>query len=182
MRALDSNMQAALSAGVIVPAIMAMLTFKSGTVYVWSGVGNLPYGGNTYQGVGTLGSVGAIVEGLSVQAMGTSVSLSGIDPALYGDSMDDIVTGQPAKVWFALLNQGAIIGAPYLAFSGLIDKPTVSEGGDSITITIALENRLTNLQRPNARRYSSADQRIKYPTDSGFTWVEALANTANVWG
>ena len=175
-------MAAALSAGVISPAILAQLTFKSGTIWVWSGVGPLIYGGNTYKGVGTLGSIGAIVEGLSVQAAGTVISLSGIDPALYGDSMEDIVTGQPAKIWFALLSQGAIIGAPFLAFSGLIDRPTVSEGGDSITISIALESRLTNLQRPNCRRYTSADQRIKYPTDIGMTWVEPLCNTANRWG
>lgn len=182
MRALDPNMQAALAVGVVVPAIMAMLTFKSGTEYVWSGIGPLVYAGNTYKGVGTLGNVGAIVEGMTVQAQGTVVSLSGIDPALYGESMDDIVTGQPAKIWFALLNQGAIIGAPYLAFSGLIDKPTVGEGGDSITISIALENRLTNLQRANARRYTSADQRIKFPTDTGLAWVEALCNCSNQWG
>jgi hypothetical protein len=92
-------MAAALSSGVISPAILAQLTFKSGTVWVWSGVGPLVYGGNTYQGVGTLGSIGAIVEGLTVQAAGTVISLSGIDPALYGDSMEDIVTGQPAKIF-----------------------------------------------------------------------------------
>jgi hypothetical protein len=182
MRALDSSMAEALSAGVLVPAILAMLTFKSGPQYVWSGVGPLVYGGNTFQGVGTLGSVGAIVEATTVQAAGTVVSLSGIDPTLYGDSMDDIVTGLPAKIWFALLSEGTIIGAPFLAFSGLMDKPTVSEGGDSITIAIALESRLTNLQRPNTRRYTSADQRLKYPTDTGFSWVEPLCNTANLWG
>lgn len=182
MRNLDSALRAALANKVVCPAVLAMLTFKSGPVLVWTGLGPLVYGGNTYQGVGTLGQVGAIVEGIGVEAFGTTVSLSGIDPALYGDSMDEITTGLPAKIWFALLNQGQVIGVPFLAFSGYVDKPTVSEGVESITITINLESRLTNLQRANARRYTSADQRRKFPTDSGFFYQEALCNTANVWG
>jgi hypothetical protein len=182
MRDLDPSMQAALEAGVLVPALLAQITFVSGTEYIWSGVGPLVYGGNTYSGVGSLGTIGAISEGVEVKAAGTSVTLSGIDPTLYADSMDDIVTGQPAKIWFALLANGAIIGAPFLAFSGLTDLPTVSEDGETISITINLENRLTNLQRANARRYTSADQRIKYPTDTFFAFVEALCNTANMWG
>lgn len=182
MRGLNSDMQAALASGVLGPAILVQLTFVSGTSYVWSGIGPLVYGGNTYKGVGTLGTLGTITEQLTVQAAGTSVTLSGIDAALYQDSLDDIVTGKPAKVRFALLSNGAVIGAPYLAFSGLVDKPTVSEGGDTISITINLETRLTNLQRANARRYTSADQRIKYPDDLFFIFVESLANSANMWG
>ena len=182
MRNLDPSMQAALSAGVIVPAIMCSLTFVTGTQYIWSGVGTLVYGGNTYLGVGTLGSVGAIKESNSVVANGTTVTLSGIDATLYGDCMDDIQLGASAKLWFTLLSQGTIIGAPYQAFSGLVDQPTVSEGGDTISITLALETRMTNLQRPRMSRYSSADQRILYPTDSFFFYVPQLNDVALVWG
>ena len=96
--------------------------------------------------------------------------------------MDDIQLGASAKLWFALLSQGTIIGAPYQAFSGLADQPTVSEGGDTISITLALETRMTNLQRPRMSRYSSADQRILYPTDSFFFYVPQLNDVALVWG
>lgn len=106
--------------------VLALFSFRSSVQTVWSGVGPLVWAGDTYQGVGTLGSVGAIVESTAVHAAGTVVSLSGIDPALYADSMDDIVTGLPAQIWYALLDQGQIIGAPFLAFSGLMDQPTVS--------------------------------------------------------
>ena len=182
MRALDSNMQAALSAGVIVPAFLADLTFKTGTQYVWSGIGPLIYAGNTYQGVGTLGSIGTITEGTSVQANGTTVTLSGIDPTLYGDCMEDIQLGASAKLRFALLSQSTIIGAPALIFSGLVDQPTVSEGSDTISITLNLETRMTNLQRPRMSRYSSADQRIKFPTDNSMQFVEQLNDVALRWG
>ncbi len=90
MRTLNSAMQAALSAGVLVPAFLVSLTFVTGTTYVWSGVGPLVWSGNTYQGVGTLGKIGTISEGIQVRADGTTVTLSGVDPTLYADSMDDI--------------------------------------------------------------------------------------------
>src|SRR6266702_7011486 len=77
-RNLDPMMAAALSRGLIQPVVLAMLRFKSGVEYVWSGVGDLVFGGKTYSGVGLMGSVGAINEASAVKADGTTVTLSGI--------------------------------------------------------------------------------------------------------
>lgn len=181
MRDLTTLMKTAITARALQPAILADLTFRSGTAHVWTGIGNITANDNTYQGVGNLGGIGTITEGVSVEAAGTSVSLSGIDPLLYADCMSDIVTGQPAKIWLACLNGNTVVGT-MLLFSGLIDQPTVTEGGDDITISLALENKLVNLQRANRKLWTSAEQRRKYPTDSGFNWVESLIDTANVWG
>ena len=182
MRALDPLMQSALLAGVLVPAFLAQLTFASSTEYVWTGYGPLTYGGNTYQGIGSLAGLGSIKEGTTVQADGTTVSLSGIDPTLYGECMSDIQLGAPATIWFALLNNGQVIGTPYRLFQGLVDKPTVTTGADTITISLALENKLVNLQRPSARRYTAADQHMKYSDDTAFNWVEVLNDIALRWG
>lgn len=181
MRNLSTAMTNAITARLIQPAILAQLTFKSGTSYVWTGTGSLTWNGNTFKGVGALGSVGTITECTTVQAAGTSVGLCGIDPTLYADSIADIVTGSPAKIWLACLNGNTVIDT-LLLFSGLIDIPTVTEGGDDIAISIALESKLVNLQRANRKLYTAAEQRRKYPTDSGFNWVEQLQDTANLWG
>ena len=181
-RSLDPSMQAALANGVIYPAILAQLTFKSGVQYVWTGIGPLLYDAQTYVGVGSLASIGTVTEGVEVRADGTSIGLSGIDPTLFAASMDDIQLGAPAKIYFALLSQGVVIGAPYLLFSGQMDKPTVNTGPEAITINIALESRMSNLQRASQRRYTNADQRVKYPDDTGFVWVEKMNDIALVWG
>lgn len=182
MRALDPNMQAALSAGVVCPAIMAQITFKSSTEYIWTGIGPLVYDAQTFTGVGSFASLGTITEGTGIQADGTTIGLSGIDAALYSDCLTEIQTGATAKIWFALLTQGVVIGTPYLLFSGMVDQPTIDEGIDQISVTLALESRLTNLQRASQRRYTSADQRIYYPNDTGFTWVEILNDISLRWG
>jgi len=183
MRDLDPALASALSNGIIMPAILCMLTFASGTKYVWSGVGNLVYETQTYTGVGSLGTLGSINEGIEVKADGTTVKLSGIDPVLQAECMADIQLGAPAKIWFALFTQeGALIGAPYLIFSGSVDRPIVTVSPGEIAITLSLENKLIDLQRANQRRYTSADQRIAYPTDIGFAWVEILNDQALIWG
>lgn len=181
-RNLDPALASALSNGLIMPAVLAMLTFASSTQFVWSGVGPLTWNGNTFIGGGGYVGMAPIVEGVDVEAQGTSVSLSGIPSTLLTECLTDIQLGLPAKIWFALFSNGSIIGTPYLHFSGTVDKPSVSIDVETSTITLALENKLTNLQRANQRRYTAADQHITFPDDTAFNWVEILNDIAIKWG
>ena len=181
-RNISSPMLAALTSNLIRPAFAAIITFKSQTVYVWSGVGNLLYNGNTYLGIGDFGKIGSVVEGSDVQAYGTTITLSGIDPTLLSESLTDIQIGAPATLYFILLDgNGSIFGTPYPLFIGTVDKPTLDIGTETLSITLNLENRLSNLQRANMRRYTSADQNIYYPDDCAFNWVEQLSDQALKW-
>lgn len=184
MRTLDPATATAIAAKQVVLAFLAELTFKSGTVYAWTGIGPLTYNGNTYLGVGQLASVGSISEGVTVEARGTTVTLNGIDATLYADCMADIVTGKPATLSLVLLDPltGGIIGTPIPTYVGMIDMPEVTEGGDDISITLHLETNLTNLQRANRKLYTSAEQKRTYPNDTGFDRVAPLVSTANQWG
>jgi hypothetical protein len=176
-------MVAQITSSRIAPALMAALTFRSGSQYVWTGPTDLAWNSNIYRGIGSLGTVGAINEGTQVRADGTSVTLSGIDPALISDSLNDIQVGAPAQLYFALVDQTmSLIGTPYMIFRGCVDKPTIVPDLSTFSITLALESPLTNLQRPNARRYTSADQRLYYSDDTAFAWVEILNDLALRWG
>jgi hypothetical protein len=182
MRNLPSPMITSFTGNDVAPVVMLDLTLKSGVAYVWSGVGNLIYNGNTYLGVGSFGQVGDIVEGVEVRADGTTVSLSGVDSTLLNDCLNDIQLGAPVTLWLAVVSEGQLVGAPYALYVGTVDKPTVPIRPDVLTITLALENRMLNLQRPTMRRLTSSDQNYYYPDDTGLNWVEQLADTALVWG
>jgi len=182
-RDLSSPMITAIESNYIRPALLAKLTFKTGIEYVWSGAGTLSFGGNNYRGVGSLGSIGAISEGTEVRADGTTLMLSGIDPAILGECLNEVQLGAPATIYFALLDQSnAIVGTPYPLFDGVVDAPAVTVAPDTVSISLALENRMTNLQRPTNRRYTAADQHLQYPNDTGFNWVEILNDIALRWG
>jgi hypothetical protein len=167
---------------VLQPAWLLQITFKSQTVYCWSGPGSLVWNGQTFKGVGDLGKVGDISEGVSTQASGTTVTLSGIDPLILGECMTDIQLGATARIWKGAWSNGAIVGTPYQIFRGQVDKPSFDVSSKTLAITLALESRIVNLQRASSRRYTSADQRVNYPTDSAFGWVEQLNDLALVWG
>jgi len=172
----------ALQTNAVRLAILAVITFKSATEYIWSGAGDLIYGGNTYKGIGDLGQIGRITEGSDVHAYGTTVALSGVNPTLLSESLTDVKLGAPATLALALFDStGAIIGTPYVFFSGVVDKPSVQPGIDAITISLALESKLANLSRASNRRYTAADQNLYYPNDAFFNFVEMLNDLALHW-
>ena len=181
-RDISSPMLAQLTTNAISPCFLASIAFKSQTVYCRTGAGSLVYGGNTYLGVGDFGKLSAITEGADVQAYGMSITLSGIDPNLLAESLTDVQLGAAATIYFALLDgSGNIYGTPYPAFVGVVDKPSVQVGVTAVTISLALENRLSNLQRASQRKYTAADQQRYFPGDTAFNWVESLNDQALKW-
>jgi hypothetical protein len=103
-------------------------------------------------------------------------------PSLATEAASDLQLGAPANIYFGLLSQGALVGAPYLIFSGQVDQPTIEISDQTFSVTLALENRLVNMARPTSRRYTAADQHLAYPDDIGFNWVEILSDMALRWG
>jgi hypothetical protein len=175
-------MLASLTSNRIVPGFLADIVFRSGEQHVWTGPCDLVWNGNAYRGVGVLGKIGGIVEGTTVSADGSSVSLSGIDPALLSESLSDVQLGAPATIWFALFDAALnVLGTPYPLFVGTVDQPVIQLGVEDLTITLKLENRLINLQRAGMRRYTAADQNLYYPDDTFFDWVDILNDQALKW-
>ncbi len=189
-RNVDPALMAALTAANVWLAVLGLFRFRSGTEYVWTGPGPLVWQGNTFKGVGSLGRVGDVTDSGTEEARGTTVELSGLDAAWLSDVQTEIRQGAPAKLWLAALTpELGIIGTPYMFFRGGLDKarveilPPTLDGQGTSRITLNLETRLINHGRPNARRYTSADQNANgYPTDSFFDWVEQLNDLALVEG
>ena len=180
---LDPALIAAYETGLLRPFVAAALTFRSKTEYAWSGRGNLNFGGNMYLGVGTLGRISTVTEGVDIRADGVTVGLSGIDPDLYNECMTDIQQGLPAKLYKGVLSDtGVIVGTPYLFWAGFVDQPHFDIDRDALTITLNLENLMAELQRAPMDRLTSCDQAILYPTDSAFSWVETLNDAPLRWG
>lgn len=181
-RNLDATFQAAMLENQAWPVFLADLTFRSGSAHAWTGIGDLTWNGNTYSGVGSLGRCPGVSEGVSVQAQGTSVMLSGIDSSLLADCLTDIQIGAPVTLWFGAFKNGALVGTPYKWFAGGVDKAPIHTGPKTITIVLNVENRMRLLQRATNRRYTAADQRRTYPSDTAFDWVEILNDVALRWG
>lgn len=189
---LDSTMAAAIATGAWMPVLLASLQFKSETALLCSGAGSLTWNGQTFTGTGSLGRISVSGgESGTVSAQGATVALSGIDTAMLGEVLTDLLPNGAAALWLAAWAASGIVGTPYQLFAGYISQSEITPGipteqdpagKNTFTISMQLETSMKQLNRATQRRYTAADQRIYYPDDSGFNWVEMLNNNSNRWG
>ena len=186
MRSMTTAMQAALTSPYARPAIFIQATFKTGPIYVWTGVGSIAWGGNTWLGVGSLGSISAIESGANVEARGMVLALSGIDNALLTDVLTEFQTKAAVLVYFGLFDTSAstptLVPDPISLGVFRMDQPKISVGAQTATISISCENRLIDMNVSVYRRYTNDDQQLDYPGDLGCEFVSGIQNTLNVWG
>ncbi len=186
-RDLTSGMVSVTTADVVRPAYFVRMQFDSNDspsyLNVWSGVGDLVYGGNTYTGVGDLLSIGEIAESSDLSAAGISVSITGLKSEFLVIAKDHQYQGRPLTVALgAFDSSGSLIADPTVMFSGFMDIMTITEGGDSSTISVSVENKLIAFERSKIRRYTAEDQKIDHPTDKGFEFVTAIVEKEIIWG
>ena len=182
-RDISAGVQSAISATEVQPIILFEGSFASGTVYVWSGYGDLVWDGDTYLGVGTLGAISNVSEASEISAKGITVSMSGIPSSLISLVLGDVRQGAVGKVHMGFLNSsGVVIDDPILMFEGKLDVPSIQEGGDTSTITLSYESRLIDLQRAREGRYTNEDQLRAFPGDLGCAFVASLQEKIINWG
>jgi hypothetical protein len=182
-RDLTSQMVSELASGSFRPALLVEANFANGPVRVWSGYGPLNWDSRTWLGVGSFGSVSSIEEGSNVEARGTTLSLSGIDPTLLDDVLGHYMPGLPVYVYLALFDDnGDVIPDPVIAWAGRMDAPTISVDSQTATLEIACESYLIDLKVAAIRRYCAEDQQLDYPGDRAFEFVPALQNRSIFWG
>ena len=180
-------MLAVTTADVVRPAYFVRMVFDSGespnALNIWSGVGDLTYGGNTYTGVGDLLSISDIRETSDISATGINVVLAGIKSSFIVIAKDHEYQGRPLSVSLGAFDSvGALIADPVIVFSGFMDTMVIAENGEYSTINVSVENKLIAFERSKVRRYTAEDQKIDYPTDKGFEFVTAIVQKQIIWG
>jgi hypothetical protein len=187
-RQVSTAAAAQLVASYVRMAVFVSAQFLSETSYVWSGFGPIttPAGlavpAQTWKGLGALGSIGTIAEDSTLTAQGITIGLSGIDPDLLGDCMAEVQQGLPVNIYLVFFNADGTIIDGIMCYSGRMDQPSFDEGVDKCTITIACENRLSDLQRASQRRYTYQDQAQRYPADKGLRYIAQSQDWNGGWG
>jgi hypothetical protein len=99
------------------------------------------------------------------------------------DVVSEPIQGQRAQLWLGFLDENfALITDPVLIFDGRMDTLEITDGGPTAVISLAVENRLRDLERPRLRRYTDADQQSRYPGDRGLEYVPSVQNLDIPWG
>lgn len=173
----------ALQQPIIRPALFVQAQFATATLYLWTGRGSVTWNGQTWLGIGTLGSVSTIEEGSTIEARGVILTLSGIDSSALSNVLNEVQQGLPVTVYLALFDATpALIANPVIAFQGRMDQPTLDVDGASATIQINCESRLMDMNVPAMRRYTNEDQQRDAPNDQGLSFVNAIVERNLYWG
>ena len=180
-------MTAVTTADVVRPAYFVRMIFDSGespnVLNIWSGVGDLAYGGNTYTGVGDLLSISEIKETSDISATGINVSITGIKSSFIVIAKNHEYQGRALTVSLGAFDSvGSLIADPVILFSGFMDTMIIAENAEYSTITVSVENKLIAFERSKIRRYTAEDQKIDYPADKGFEFVAAIVQKDILWG
>ena len=181
-RNLTSAVQTQLAATELQPFFAIKLNFDSGALRLWTGYGDITVNSETYTGGGQLLGVSAIEETVEVAAKGVSMSLNGIDASLVSLALTENYQTRSAKIYLGFLSSGAVVADPYLIFDGRMDVMTIDDNGETANISLTAESRLIDLERARERRYTSDDQKVRHPNDTGLDFVASLQEKEIAWG
>jgi hypothetical protein len=180
-RAIPAGTDAALLSKKLAPIGLVQLGFGSGTVRLWTGFGNMSWGGFTWSGTGTLGQIGPMEETVESRAATVQLQLSGIPPDVLKIALAEDWQGRDARIYYGVLDDNRQwVGDPFQIRRGLMDLMTLTEGKEA-SIALAIESRDIDLGRAKIRRYTAEDQRAEYPGDKGCDAVALLQSWNGIW-
>lgn len=206
MRDLTPAMEAELAGKSIEPVFMSEMMFSSGTIGMWSGYGTLTWGVKEFLGGGNFTGISPVEETQDLQAKGLVATLNGVPSNLIALALLERVRGRPFRLYLGInttrryvatedepgrlvLEDGSgyvilenqLLDSPYRLFSGLMDFIEMKDTGSTADIMLSVESNLIIGQRAKISRYTSEDQKKKYPDDLGLDFINQLQDKEVVW-
>jgi len=182
-------------------------TILSAPLYFWTGIGDTTIDGITYTGTGNLMQISSIKETAEIQAAGANLTLSGIPADMLSLALSVPYQGRIGKIKFGLidadnnlleletafnmlLESGIDIGLenPEQSnvlidmFVGYMDQMNIDESAETSIISLSLESKLLDLDRPVIRRYNNESQKALFPNDKAFEFLNDLQGKDLSWG
>lgn len=173
----------AITSGVVKPILFYEGEFASGTLRLFTGHGSISWNGETWTGDAGLLRFSSVRESSDLQAVNFTISLAGEVPSLISVALAQVRRGKPGTLWLGFLDaNNAVIVDPILCVKLRADRPEIHPDPQACVISIAYESRLIDATKLRERRFTAQDQKIDYPTDTGFDHVPYLQDKVIVWG
>lgn len=202
MSGVDDIVAAQLDGATVRAAPLVHFAFKSGAIRLWPGFGPLVAGGETWQGLGNLGSLSGISGGPGGAVDEINFSLTATEEMLGDFQADaDEAAGRDVFVWlqfFDLRQKDAdgnwvdwkTLGSPRQLFWGRMGPLTAemsppSDGGERRMwlLSLTAQNAFLNRARPTFSYFSDRDQKSRDPTgtDNIFLNVPKYVDATARW-
>jgi hypothetical protein len=139
----------------------------------WDPAATFPYG-QVFTGMGWLGRIESVPQTSELTAENMTLQLSGIPPELLGDVINTVRLSGSAALWLGFFSDGQLLADPLQLWDGELDVPTTSDDASICTVSITVENALLALNLASNRRFTTLDQQLDFPGDTGFDYVTAM--------
>lgn len=177
-RTIPSALLTAITARECQPYLAFEALLDGGALRLWTGRGNRTIGGNIYTGAGALIGVGEMSEAIDLTAQSLTVTLSGLASGILATALAEPYQGRVANIYVGERSTTDVM----LAFSGYLDTMSPADDGTTSSLTVTIESKLVDLQRPRTRRYTKESQKALFPGDTFFDWTADLADKQVPWG
>ena len=182
-RGLTSDFLTQLSSSSLKPFYAFKAEFQEGDVRLWTGLGEITLNSETYTGGGSLLSVGAVEETSEIKATNLNVALSGLDSSILTAALNANYQNRLFTCFLGMLNESyGLVNNAYQLFQGRMDSMTINDSGEEVIISLSVESRLIDLEKPNETRYTSEEQKRLFSGDLGLDFVTDLQDKDINWG
>lgn len=162
--------------------VAVALDFSSGWVRLNGSPVDLTIDGDTYVGIGGLGAISRSSESAELRSYDLTVALTGIPVDVIALALAEDYQGRAGMVWEVLLDRStnAVIADPVLIFRGRMDTMDITVG-QTATVTVTMQNRLADWERPRILRYTDEDQKRLNAGDRGMEFLAATVEKQLIW-
>ncbi|ATC34112.1 hypothetical protein CA606_18230 [Caulobacter vibrioides] len=176
-------LEALEAGGAIVTGAVQIVTAPN-PVQVWGGFGVLTLGDLVFQGIGDRGLAQVSAGALGGAAQETTLTLSGLEPAVLALLDQTAIRNAPTVIWRLLFDRNGQTLLDAKVFTrGRLDQLVSDEtvGGEA-TLSAMIEGAARGLGRFRGRMRSAADQQLNAPGDDGFKAVSYAGTKTIYWG
>jgi len=160
------------------------LQFLGGTARICSYSNTYTWGGYDWSGLGLIGNISAVEETAGVTSSAMTFGLNIVNAAMLALSVSAVENyrGRAAKLYFCPLNEnGALIDTPEICWRGIMDTMTAGADGEDGQVVLKCETSAYGIKRRPSLRLNAAQQKQRYPTDTGLDYLTGLISTPQLW-
>ena len=177
-RTVPADLLTSLSQSEVHPFYAVEMDFDTAPLRFWTGYGDKTIFTNTYTGTGNLLSISGLEEANDLSAKGVTLQLSGVPTEIVSLALQEPYQRRDCKIYFGTTDTSA----PIEVFSGLMDKMTIEDSGDSSVIQLTVESKLLRLNKASNWRYTQESHKSRHSGDTFFSYVTDLQNKDIIWG
>lgn len=166
------------------PIQLAEIEFRSQMLRLCTGIGDVTWNGQTWIGNGWFEPTDGMLETEEFSEESVDIRLVGVPAATASLVLQESKHGGTLKVWLGFLNSsGAVIADPApiipLAHFDYAEIDEMAEGAD---VRLIYRNFFLDLEKTREYRWNGESQKLFFPGDRGFEYVEGLSKRKLWWG